>query len=119
MGPPSTRGLAVPMMRYSFGSLSGTSLGTGNAAAFSTSAPYSILREDFLGSTPLPPIALHSLGGTPHVCAAAVMSISRAVAPAFRSGSQELRTLSLPPVVMSPYFISEVATACSILIFDQ
>ena len=60
-------------------------------------------------SITLPPIALHSSLGTLIICAAALSSMSRAVAPALRSGSHELRTLALPPVVMSPYFVSKSA----------
>ena len=42
--------------------------------------------------------AVHVDRGTPHVNAAAEISISRAVAPAFRIGSHVVRMLALPPV---------------------
>src|SRR6266446_6309764 len=47
--------------------------------------------------------ARHSEAETPHWRAAAAISISRAVAPALRRYSCELRTARLPPVDMSPH----------------
>ena len=46
-----------------------------------------------------PASAVHVDRGTPHVKAAALISISRADAPALRMGSQVVRMLALPPVV--------------------
>src|SRR5437660_2240318 len=50
-----------------------------------------------------PASARHSVRGTFHVSAAAEISISRAAAPARRSGSQPDCTLRLPTVIWSPY----------------
>ncbi|PYP94374.1 MAG: hypothetical protein DMD34_08845 [Gemmatimonadetes bacterium] len=49
--------------------------------------------------------------GTFQVSAAAAISISRAAAPALRSGSNPVRTLRLPTVNWSPYAGS--ASACA------
>ena len=46
---------------------------------------------------------------TPHRFAAAEISISRAVAPVFRSGSKNWRTLREPPVLICPNFLSASA----------
>ena len=54
---------------------------------------------------------------TPQVRAAAVTSMARAVAPAWRIGSYLVRTLELPPVSWSPNFGS--AQACSTRTRDQ
>src|SRR5581483_48427 len=54
---------------------------------------------------------------TPQVCAAAVSNISRAVAPALRSGSQDVTTLSLPPVSRLPNL--GWSHACSTRMLDQ
>ena len=59
---------------------------------------------------------------TPHFCAAASTSISRAAAPALRMGSQDERTLELPPVPCIPNAglkYSLAAGANSVRIFFQ
>jgi hypothetical protein len=48
-------------------------------------------------------VARHSAAGSPQRAAAAAVSIVRAVAPALRSISCELRIERLPPVDMSPH----------------
>src|SRR5438093_11337643 len=53
----------------------------------------------------------------PQVCAAAVTSMARAVAPALRIGSYLVRTLELPPVSRLPNLGS--AQACSTRTRDQ
>jgi hypothetical protein len=58
------------------------------------------LRPDAAWST-APISARHDEAGTLHCFAAASTSISRAAAPASRSGFQEDITLSLPPVPVS------------------
>src|ERR1043166_7126634 len=49
-----------------------------------------------------PGSVLHSVRGTPQAFAAAVMSMTRAFAPASRSGFQAACTLELPPVPWMP-----------------
>src|SRR5205823_5722929 len=79
----------VPTNRNSFGSLSGASPGTGSAAARAARVPYRRRRPVGTWIT-APCSARHVARSTCHVCAAAVTSISRAVAPALRSGCHEL-----------------------------
>ena len=117
----SSRGSDCPSSLKSFGSFSVTFVGTGSAAALSTSAPYFTRR-------PLACVNDFALVGRagcsrarPSVCAAAVTSIARAVAPASRSSFHMPRTLLLPavscwpPKFGLPYFAS--AGAHSVLIF--
>ena len=54
-------------------------------------------RSDPWGQHDRPPAAWHSATGTPQRLAAASFSISRAAAPAWRSGCMNARTLVLPP----------------------
>ena len=75
--------------------------GTGNFAASSAKAPYPSFFPEGLCTTMLSSV-LHVPGSTFHLFAAAAISISRAAAPAFASGSQEARTLVLPPVPCNP-----------------
>ena len=56
--------------------------------------------------------ARHSAAATPHLVAAAAISISRAVAPARRSISCELRIERLPPVDMSPHTRPRARFSC-------
>src|SRR6266700_704005 len=95
----SSRGTRVPSRRKSFASLRGGSFGTGSCAAVVTSLPY--VSRRLLGTcTTAPRSARHAARSTFHVDAAASSSISRAAAPALRSGSHELRIAVLPPVDM-------------------
>src|SRR2546427_5508224 len=95
----SSRVIRVPTSRKSLGSLSGASVGTGSAAAGVASVPY-VSRRPVGTWITAPRSARHVARSTFHVCAAAVTSMSRAVAPALRSGSHELRIALLPPVRM-------------------
>jgi len=95
----SSRGTRVPSRRKSFGSLRGGSFGTGSCAAFATSLPY-VRRRLLELCTTAPRSARHAARSTFHVDAAASISISRAAAPALRSGSHEVRIAVLPPVDM-------------------
>src|SRR5262249_62257858 len=89
----------LPSGRKSFGSLSGVFAGTGSAAALVASSPYDKRwLVPVCVTTPLD--VLQADGSAPHVCAAAVTSIARAVAPALRRMSHDVRTLVLPPVDM-------------------
>ena len=118
----SRRGSDLPISVKFFGSFSVTSFGTGRAAALSTSAPY--LRRRPLALWTTSPFSVVSVfSGTLHVCAAAVTSIARAVAPALRRIFHMPRTLLLPavscwpPKFGLPYFAS--AGVHSVLIFVQ
>src|ERR1051325_1684590 len=91
------RGRRVPSRWKSFGSLSGGSFGTDSCAAFATSLP-SIARRLLGACTTAPRSARHDARSTFHVDAAASISISRAAAPALRSGSHDVRIAVLPPV---------------------
>ena len=95
----SSRGTRVPMRRKSFGSLSGASSGTGSRAARAASFPYASRRPVGVWIT-VPFSARQADRSTRHVSAAALISISRAAAPALRSGSQEVWMAVLPPVDM-------------------
>ena len=75
--------------------------GTGKAAAGAASAPY--VRRRPLGRCTTSPLrAWHSDGLTFHWLAAACTSITRAVAPAWRIGSQAARMDVEPPVIWRP-----------------
>ena len=89
------------MSFHSGGGLRGTSLGLGNRAARSTSAPYARVRP-LAPCTTAPLAARQALGSTFQACAAAVTSMVRAAAPARRSGSQFPRTDVEPPVSWTP-----------------
>src|SRR5690349_14791702 len=93
----SSRGTRVPSRRKPFGSLRGGSLGTGSVAALATSEPY-VRRRLLAPCTTAPRSARHEVRSTFHVDAAASISISRAVAPALRNGSHDVRIAVLPPV---------------------
>ena len=114
--------MSLPIKVNAFGSFSLTSFGTGNIAALSTSAPYLIRRLLPLCTTS-PFSVVSEFSGTFHVCAAAVTSMARAVAPAPRRIFHMPRTLLLPAVSCCPpkfglpYFAS--AGTHSVLIFDQ
>src|SRR3989442_8626170 len=87
----SSRLAGVPISVKSFGSLRVTSAGTGTFAAASARSPY----ESFLpvaGWLTIPFAAWHDAGSTFQRCAAAAMSIMRAVAPALRSGWDRIFT---------------------------
>ncbi len=91
----------LPISFQSLGSFSFTSFGGSSLAAASATFPKLSLRP------PAPWVmklfdAEHSEAGTPHCCAAAAISISRAVAPALRRYSWELRMVRLPTAAMSP-----------------
>src|SRR5208337_3803851 len=60
---------------------------------------------------------VHSFGETFHCAAAAVISITRPVAPTWRIKSKLLRTECDPSVSWLPYFGSPIA--CSIFTLDQ
>ena len=93
----SRRCVRWPSRRKSFGSLSGGFAGTGSAAAFWASSPYvSRWLVPVCATTPFS--VLQAAGSAPQVCAAAATSIARAVAPALRRMSHDVRTLVLPPV---------------------
>src|SRR5881296_3846950 len=121
LGGVSRRRTRVPRIFQSFASLSGTSAGAGSAAALAASFPY--VRRRLLGVWITAPFsARHAALSTPQVSAAALTSISRAAAPALRSGVNAARTLVLPPVPCMPniglmYALS--AGADSMRIFDQ
>src|SRR5256885_10024900 len=91
----------LPISFQSLGSFSFTSFGASSLAAASATFPKLSLRP------PAPWVmklfdAEHSDAGTPHCCAAAAISISRAVAPALRKYSWELRIVRLPTAAISP-----------------
>src|SRR5690349_24028439 len=97
----SMRFTGLPISFQSLGSLSFTFLGGSSLAAASATLPKLIRRGPAPCTTKLSE-AVHSVAGTPHCCAAAAMSISRAVAPALRRYSCELRIVRLPTEAMSP-----------------
>src|SRR5882724_3780289 len=97
----STRFTDLPISFQSLGSFSFTSLGGSSLAAASATLPKLILRGPGPCTMKLLDAA-HSEAGTPHSCAAAAISISRAVAPALRRYSCELRMVRLPTAAMSP-----------------
>src|SRR5258707_14849034 len=85
----------------SLGAFRRPSLGGSSLAAASANFPKLSLRP------PAPCVmkladAEHSDAGPPHCCAAAAISISRAVAPALRRYSCELRMVRLPTAAISP-----------------
>src|SRR5215831_18444078 len=90
------------MIFQSFGSFSGTSAGGVSFAAASATLPYVIVRPAGLCVMTLL-AALHSAAGTPHALAAACTSITRAVAPPFRTYSFDSRMPRLPPVEKLPH----------------
>jgi hypothetical protein len=97
----SSRFVGWPTMRKSFGSLSGTSCGTGSIAAAAATWPYG-MRRPLLPCSTSPFSVRHSDGSTLQLFAAASSSIARAAAPALRSGSDMPATLVLPPVIWMP-----------------
>ncbi len=93
----STRGADLPMSFQSFGSLSGTSAGTGRPAAAAASSPNVALRPlAAWDTTPFSTVRVSA--GTAHLSAAAERSIARPVAPALRSCAHEFAIALLPPV---------------------
>src|SRR5262249_40382447 len=97
----SRRGVGWPSKRNSFGLFNETVLGTGRVAALSTSEPYRNRRPLALWITS--PFSVEQVfSATPQVCAAAVMSIVCAVAPASRKIFHIPRTLLLPAVSCAP-----------------
>ncbi len=117
----SIRFVAFPTYLYSFASFRFGLTGTGSFAASSTSAPYPIRLPEAVFTTALLSV-WHALGSTLHRFAAAAISISRAAAPAFASGSHDPRTLVLPPVPCRPKTglkYCGAAGANSVLIFFQ
>src|SRR6266568_5900865 len=118
----STRLTDLPISFQSLGALSFTSFGGSSFAAAPATLPKLSLR--LLGAWVMTPAAAeHSDAGTPHRCAAAAISISRAVAPPRRKYSCELRIVRLPTDAMSPQarlrFTFAFAEAYSILPFFQ
>src|SRR5258705_9049690 len=97
----STRFTDLPISFQSLGSFSFTSLGGSSLAAASATLP-KLMRRGPGPCTMKLLFAAHSDAGTPHSCAAAAISISRAVAPARRKYSCELRMVRLPTAAMSP-----------------
>ncbi len=93
----STRGTLRPMSLKSFGSLSVTLSGTGSFAALPASAP-KLAWRCVLACETTPLSTVNSEAGTFHSCAAAVTSMTRALAPASRSWFHEFAMDELPPV---------------------
>src|SRR5260221_7145392 len=90
-----------PISSESWGSFSFTSFGGSSLDAASATFPKLSLR--LLGVCVIKLFdAVHSDAGTLHSCAAAAISISRAVAPALRRYSWELRMVRLPTAAISP-----------------
>ena len=81
--------------RYS--QLTQISMGTGSPAAAATNSPYPIDRLDPTWMTLCASVE-HSFTGKPHFCAAACNSISRAVPPACRITSKNVRIDADPSV---------------------
>jgi hypothetical protein len=106
----SRRGTAFPMRVKSFGSLRRGFSGTGSFAAAAARSPYPMRRPEAAWIT-IPFPVVQEAGSTFHPAAAAETSISRAAAPALRSGSQDWRTEDDPPVLIRPYLGS--ASACT------
>src|SRR5258705_3590129 len=91
----------LPISFQSLGSFSFTSFGGSSLEAASATFPkltFRLLRPCVMKLAD----AEHSDAGTPHCCAAAAISISRAVAPARRKYSCELRMVRLPTAAISP-----------------
>ncbi len=95
----SKRAGEVPINFQSFLSFSLGSLGISSLDAAAATLPNVVRLPEEWVITPF--AALHSAAGTPHSCAAAATSISRAAAPAWRTYSCESRMPRLPPVDMS------------------
>src|SRR5215470_12025530 len=93
----STRPSDLPSRVHSFSLLSLGLAGGVIFAAASTKSPNFALRREFLWST-LPASVWHAEGSTRHFCAAAAISISRALAPIWRIRSKKEGVLSLLPV---------------------
>src|ERR1043166_4724657 len=92
----------VPIRRNLEGSLRVGLAGTGSAEAASATSPYRRLRPEAWWLT-RPAAVTHSEAFTPQRAAAAATSISRAAAPARRSGIHApFRTLELPTVIIRP-----------------
>src|SRR5258706_21727 len=91
--------------------------------AFAASARLPYVSLAFVGASKTTPFsARQDFLSTLHFCAAASTSISRAAAPALRMGSQDERTLELPPVPCMPNAglkYSFAAGANSVRIFFQ
>ena len=85
----------VPIRRNCFGFFNAGAAGAGSFAAAAASDP-KLARAPAFGPRTKPFSAWQAEGLTPQCSAAAAMSISRAVAPARRSGSHEDRMLALP-----------------------
>src|SRR6266852_3451310 len=112
----------LPISFQSLGSFSFTSFGGSSLDAASATLPKLSLR--LLRACVMKLLeAEHSDAGTPHCCAAAAISISRAVAPARRNYSWELRMVRLPTDAMSPHarlrFTFALAEAYSIFTLLQ
>src|SRR5437773_2705149 len=90
------------MIFQSFESLSVTSAGGVSFAAASATLPYVVVRPEALWVITLL-AAVHSEAGTPQALAAAWTSITRAVAPPFRTYSFDSRIPRLPPVEKLPH----------------
>src|SRR5712691_10140537 len=118
----STRLTDLPISFQFLGSFSFTSFGGSIFAAALATLPKLTLR--LLGPWMMTLFAaVHSAAGTPHCCAAAAISISRAVAPPLRRYSCDCRIVRLPTDAMSPQarlrLTFAFAEAYSILTFSQ
>src|SRR5712664_2807813 len=90
------------MSFQSLESLSDTFAGGVSLAAASATLPYVVVRPEGVCVITLL-VALHSEAGTPQASAAAWTSITRAVAPPWRTDWCESRMPRLPPVEKSPH----------------
>ena len=111
MSGTSTRPSGLPISFHSDSGLSFGSFGTSSFAASAATSPYASFLPEAWWCT-APSCARHSPALTPQRAAAAPTSISRAAAPAWRSGTKFCRTERLPSVFWSPYFLSP--SACTI-----
>ena len=96
----SRRFRGLPSNLKSFGSFNFGCTGTGNLAASEVKAPYDSLLP--LGAITWLFSVRSVAASSFHCAAAAATSISRAAAPALRSGSQNPRIVALPPVACMP-----------------
>ena len=97
----SSRRTGFPMSVNCFGSFSGTFAGGFNCAAASASDPYVAFLPDSAWITT--PFSTRQLdAATPHFCAAASTSMTRAIAPMRRKRSHSEGVVVLPPVICRP-----------------
>ena len=91
------------LLSFNFGSV-----GTSSVAAFAASSPKLNFFPLALCNT-IPFSATHSSFATFHVCAAAAINISRAVAPILRNAANRLLIAPLPPATCDPNVLSNGA----------